>query len=397
MGPTTSVAELVAGVLRPLTTARWTDEEFFRRAQAAAAGAGRGPLVIIVDGVPSPLMGEQERLGRAIARLAADCRRADVKLILTCHAHIWSLNRLAAYVAPNDLFLLAPLPASSGHGATGEDAARFDARASFVLGGLHPDKIVEIVGSRFGADIAARVAPHLSAPEFAPLRTPYLLDLYLREFAADLSGPGQALPLPDVDRLLDDHIARALSRVARAVQARPEAVRAAFEVLVQDLWDARLTASGLDYPTAIDSLDRHLRHRGEVAFDALIREGLLTPAGRLALAEPAVAARLFAHEVQRRLAMGDVAFDGLRPEVDGDIVVALLRAAADPVPYAESLLRRDARWLEAVVGGLAQCSPDDMRILAFLTVLSRPDLGSTRLSRRIACEALVVCQANYEQ
>ncbi len=162
MGPTTSVAELVAGVLRPLTTARWTDEEFFRRAQAAAAGAGRGPLVIIVDGVPSPLMGEQERLGRAIARLAADCRRADVKLVLTCHAHIWSLNRLAAYVAPNDLFLLAPLPASFGHGATGEDAARFDARASFVLGGLHPDKIVEIVGSRFGADIAARVAPHLS-------------------------------------------------------------------------------------------------------------------------------------------------------------------------------------------------------------------------------------------
>jgi len=388
LDPTASVAGLVVGALRPLTTARWPDEEFLRRVQAAAIGVDRGPLVVIVDGVRAPAIGEQERLGRAVARLAADCRRAGVKLILTCHAHVWALNRLAAYVPPNDLFLLNPLPASSGYGAMGEDADRFDARASFALDGLHPDEIAEIVGSRFDADIAARIAPQLSAPEFVPLRTPYLLDLYLREFETNLSGTGQTPPLPDVDQMLDGHITRTLFRVARAVQARPEAVRAAFEILVQDLWAARLTASGLDYPTAIDSLDRHLRHRGEVAFDALIKEGLLTPAGPLVLAEPTVTARLFAREMQRCLATGDVAFGELHLEVDSDVVVALLRAAADPIAYAESLLELDERWLRAVVGGLAQCSPDDMRILAFLTVLSRPDLDSTQLSRRVACEAL---------
>src|SRR5260370_35651867 len=63
----------------------------------------------------------------------------------------------------------------------------------------------------------------------------------------------------------------------------------------------------------------------------------------------------------------------LRPEEDTGVVSALLRslAHADPVSLAEALLRRDPLWVVPVAEGLAQCSSQDYRVLAFLTILTR--------------------------
>jgi len=393
------LAGLVGDALQRTTTARWLPPDFLGRMLAAAVDE-RGPLVVIIQDVPTPSTGTSEQVARALGRLVDECRDVDVKLVLACRTDVWARSALADGIALADLF--QPSSQSGQENLLGAGIARdgmpverprddsetaAERRPSVTLDALTPEEMGAIVRLRLGPEVAADVEPQLVDPAYGALRTVFLLDLYLRENYDTLRATRRA-PLPAVDRLLDERVDGALGRVARAagMGVGVNDIRATFDSLVDHLWVARRSA--LRYADAIRAIEGYLPSLGHDIIAALIREGLLAASGPMALVEPAVAARRFARALRQRVERGEDLRDlDLAPDRDGDVVAALLRDALDPVAEAEHLLASDPRWLVPVADGLAQCPRDDPRIVATLAALSRPQQGRD-LAQSAACWAL---------
>jgi len=371
----TRLAGLVSDALQRTSMARWSPNDFLDRVLAAAVD-GRGPLVLIVQDIPPSQMDESGRVARALGALVDECRQAHVKLVLTCRTDVWARSALADDVAPTDLY--RPPTQGETMGSLG---------ASVALDVLSAEEMGAIVRLRLDLEVATDIDPQLVDPAFGALRNVYLLDLYLRENQDTLRTTRRA-PLPSVDRLLDERVDRALGRVARTAEVGVgvDDIRSAFDALLDRLWGAR--RSTLAYADARKSIDGPLPGQAQAVMLALTREGLLAAQGPLAIAEQAVAARLFARALRLRLERGVVIRDlDLIPDQDGDVVTALLRAALDPVADGGDLLASDRRWLGPVSDGLAQCPRDDPLIVATLAVLARPEPGPD-LARTAACRAL---------
>lgn len=368
----TQLTTLLSRELRRTTTAHWAPETFLHRLTAASY-AGRGPLVLILDGVPAPPSDEQGRVARALARLVTDCKQAHVKLVLTCHTDVWARSPLSDHIVMTDLFHNPDTPPRAGEQV-----------ASYSLGALSDGQVGDIVRRRLDPKAAAVIAPYLITPAFGALRSPYLLTLYLQRNREVLHLEG-AEPPPGVDELLDDRVAQSLGRVARLIRRDIADVRLAFDTLIDRMWEAR--RSTLDNRAAVLALDNPLPGLGNTVFTALNDEGLLAATSPIALVEPAVAARCFARALLYH-GLDDKALGALSPDHDGPVVVALLRGAPDPIPDAERLLASDEQWLGPVGDGLTQWPRNDIRIVALLAVLTRPDPGAHAFTRPAVCWAL---------
>jgi len=399
---------LIAAKLHRFAPADWSDERCFRHVRAPVGVQRHGLLTIAIDDLHFPVAPDEvSRFVRYLGRLIEECREQGVKLVLTCQKHVWDTHAslLCRAIAPTDIFPLqleqGMIPKSEPEQQdTSFSFSLSDAPTdifplqreerllpksepeqpgklySFLLGDLVFEEVVEILKRRYPSTIAERIALQLWAPSFASLRNPYLLNLYLQQFGESLGDPHGI----EVDALVDKRVETALLVVAGNLACDLHTVREAFHSLQRLLWEER--------PAAITSLRAakllagQLLEPGNAALREIQNAGLVTiaPTGSVELAEPAVAARLFARDLELRLRTGEDTLDELLPEVDTDTVSSLLRIVPDPVPLAEKLLNRDHRWVVAVAKGLAQVKlgeSNDYKILAFLSVLTKfPDKKS---------------------
>lgn len=386
-----SLSRLIALRLRPFTSAPISDEDVLTKLRAAARIEDHRPLVIVVDDLMPT--GDPAVFRRDLARLVAQCRAASIKLVLTCQTHVWDFNRLSQDISPGDIYLPDPEISRAdpvGARASGDQARDVDLTqprsiSSFSLSDFTPEEQEQALNQRLPNEVAGRVSHLLRAPAFAPLRHPYLLERYLEQHSHSLQQPDAELVPVDVDALLDTHLEVLLLRVAAILNVDDRDMQEAFDILQQQLWANR--AGGLSSAEAEICLEQHLRRRSGTALDALRRVGILTARGRVHFAEPALADRIFARALRERYLAGDDVLSELRLEDDAGVVSALLRSLAyeNPVRLAETLLRHDPGWVGPVGEGLAQCSPQDYRVLAFLTVLTRLDEGVIRFE---GCDAL---------
>jgi hypothetical protein len=408
---------LVAGELREFGPPDWTDPFFVRRL-AAAANGGRGPLVFVVDDVEVGPNGSGE-MRRTLASLVRDCSALGAKLVLTSQESTWDLYRLHQDLDPLDVFRpshdtsrAASTPAIPGaevrdgreepavepsealsYGTSPEPPAvasagseRRAALHSYILDAYSDDELADALVNRLGIDRRNDLIQNVATPHYVPLRNPYLLDLFLdqhRGAAAEAIAHGTPVV---VDALLDRRVEEGLDRASATVDVHAEEMRAAFDGLIDELWEHR-RRGGMLTGEIVRFFEEHLQAGvGRAALSAMQIEDLLSTQSPVRIAQPAVADRLFAKRLADELATEEMALDELSPESDSGVVVALLRAHADPVPLAETLLARDRGWRRAVCAGLAQGNPDDPRILALLTILARAD--ETGLLGVEAAEAL---------
>lgn len=379
---TRDLAGLVTGRLRPFFAAPWDPDQFLRRLRAATVRARYGPLVLVIDGVPAPAEDDRARLPRDLARLVAVCQRDDIKVVLACHRHVWVANELGADI-PLDALFLYPLSSAAMRPRQGQE--RVETLSSVVVSDLRDSEFTDMLAHYLPSDAADAADAALQGPAFRSLRNASLLSRYI-ELHRDTLERGEHPPIPVVDDLLDDSIERLVRAVGRSLRRPYESVERAVGNLVRQLWDVR--PRGFNYDGAIAALDIVLPGYGKDAYDALVDVGLLTPSGTTDVADVAVAERLYARGLLQRYAEGEDVLLELRADTDGGVVAALLRGADDPIPFAERLLVQDDRWLPPVADGLAQCRPDDRRILALLTVLTRAKAGSGRVVQGAAARAL---------
>ncbi len=386
-----ALSRLVALRLRPLTTAPISDEDVLTKLCASARIEGHGPLVIVVDDLTPT--GDTTVFRRDLARLVTQCRAAGIKLVLTCQTHVWDFYRLGQDIPPGDIYLpdLETLRADPvGTRASGDQARDVDPTqprsiSSFSLPDFTPEEQEQALNQRLPNGVVGRISHLLRAPAFAPLRHPYLLERYLEQHSHNLEQPDAELVPVDVDALLYTRLKVLLQRGAAILNVDDRDVQEAFDILQQQLWANR--AGGLSSAQAEICFEKHLRGRSGTALDALRRVGILTARGRVRFSEPSLADYIFARALQERYLAGDDVLSELRLEDDAGVVSALLRSLAyeDPVTLAEALLKRDPRWVGPVGEGLAQCSSQDYRVLAFLTVMTRLDEGAIRFE---GCDAL---------
>jgi len=422
---------LVAGRLRPYSTASQTDDELLLRLMAAAREESQGSLVLALDDLQP--IADVEVYRRSLQRLVEQCRTRGVKLVLTCQTQVWQLYRLERAIPPRDRYkaqvapfsriVVSPetspainenatpekkLPASNGSAKAStpdalEETPQRDGNAQRVvatgqsglpytlaLGDFTPDEQQQVLASRLSTQVIERAALALRTAPFLFLRRPYLLDLYLLQHGSRLSAPlPQAIPV-DVDTLVDSHINELLMRAADVATIDEETVHSAFDALVAALWSAR--PNGVALGQAEGCLVPLLGGHSQGMLDAMCRVGLLTLHGQLRFAETQIAERVFARYLLTRQAAGDDLTTELRPEPDAGVAVALLRALPTEmaVPFAEQLLHRDDRWRASVASGLAQVSVPDTRVLAMLTILTRPQENVIGFD---GCDALGVLAA----
>jgi len=377
---------LVADKLHRFAPADWSDERCFRHLQVGIGVQQRGLLTITIDDLHFPVAPDEvSRFVRYLGRLIEECREQGVKLVLTCQKHVWDTyaSLLSRAIAPTDIFpleleqrlipksepeqqrksfsfLLSDAPTDifplelEQRLIPKSEPEQLSKLYSFLLTDLVFEEVVDILKRRYSATIAERIALQLWAPAFAPLRNPYLLNLYLQQFGEFLGEP-DGIPAPvEVDTLVDKRVEDALLTMTGNLACDLHTVREAFHALQRLLWEER--------PAAITSLRAakllagQLLEPGNAALREIQNAGLVTiaPTGSIELAEPTVSARLFARDLELRLRKGEDILDEFLPEVDTDTVSSLLRIVPDPVLLAEKLLDRDHRWVVAVAKGLAQ-------------------------------------------
>jgi len=375
------LATLVASRLSPLFFAPWVPDQYLGRLLAAAGRIGHGPFVVIIDGIPSPPTSERAHLCHDLAKLVADCCNYDIKLVLSCEQHIWEAYELGADIPLNDLFL----PPGHGSAAPRQYQDSAEGLSSIILGDLTPEEFSSVLRSRLPEGAAEAANAQLQGLAFSPLRNVSLLSRYL-DLYRGLLEQGEQPPVPVVDDLLDESVKSQIHAVAQRLHCPQSQVERGLDALVARFWNAR--PRGLSWEGTISCLGAVLQGQDKEAYDALVDVGLITLAAMVDFVDAAIAARLFARRLLRLRVAGDEWISELRPDEDGDVAVALVRGADNPILIAESLQAQDERWLKAIVDGLAQCRPGDLRILALLTVLARAEQRSRRIIRRAASAAL---------
>jgi hypothetical protein len=366
------LSRLVAQRLRVFTSAPISDEDLLARLQAYARLDGKGPLVLVIDDLQPT--GDFSVFRRDLGRIAKQCRVAGIKLILTAQTHIWEFYRLGQEILPSDIYQLDPEVPQGGK--EGEIRVQPRSPCSFILPDFTPEEQEMALLQRLTPEEGRRLSRLFRSPAFAPLRHPYLLERYLEQHRESLRQQEMAPAPVNIDALLDSRLEALLLRVATSLNTDEQDVADAFHTLHQQLWIAR--PHGLSNAEAAAQLELFFRNRSNQALDALRQVGILTTRGQVRFAETPLAERVFARTLSENYLTGnddvkDNIIQQLRSEEDTGVGSALLRSLAhtDPVSLAEALLRRDPQWMTPVAEGLAQCSSQDYRVLAFLTALTR--------------------------
>ena len=422
-----TVPDLVASRLKNYTAVENSNETLLKR-WTAASSLRKAPVLILDDllvlGVDAPQLKNQ------LKRLADQAKQYGIKLILTCQAQIWRINKLGDGLGLQDVFSLLTeqddsisLPEEGDAQENSTEPARDDfdemeraqkrkawqrrslktQRVSFVLEDFNPDELEDAVKRRLDTLPESRrdqIALQLRSPAFAALRSPYLLAQYLGQAGAKLVSSTEPPPL-NVDSLLDTRVQSALARVAEQMGCDATDLRGAFDFLVAQLWDSR--SQGIDALRLGQGVQQNFGLDGPRFIRELRMVALLTPQTPLLLERTPVAERLFALELEKRVAIGCELLDELRLEEDGGVVTAYLRHLCaqtpelipgadtltqfDAVSIAEKLLGEDRRWLRPICDGLAQASPGDVRVVSFLVTAMRPP-GEEGGIEHQACRAL---------
>jgi hypothetical protein len=386
--------ELIAKPLRPLISADWRDDSFLTRLTAAASVKVQDQLVVVIDDLKVPI-GNVDIFRRDLARLVKDSKEKGIKLVITCQKQVWELYKLDAEILREDIFLpeihqveLNSMSVKNESQATNvseehktdhhptEDPSYY----SFLLSDLTLEEAEAVLQRRLTPEGAERTLILLRRPEFAILRNPYLLVLFLEKYIA-IQGSSREVPIvPNIDDLLDMRIDDLLTAVSVRLSCSQDDLQSVFSLLVEQLW--KLRPGGMTYAQAIDSLHIGLREQSSNALASMKQVGLLTTTGSIRIAEPLVGERLYAKLLKRMQSSDTAIASELRPEEDAGVVRALLRSVvSDPISFSESLLAKDERWGEIISEGLSQIQFPDYRILAFISVLARPKVdGSTQLA-----------------
>jgi hypothetical protein len=379
------LSTLIATKLQRYAPADWSDEHYLQGLKAASLREDHVSPVIVIDDLNFPLdTGDALHFIQYLGHLIRQCREQDIKLVLTCQKHVWDTYSysLRKEILSQDLFsfesgMRQSPPLKKSQTLVEESQIPVEERQtqelySFLLSDFIPEELKDVLRQRLPAENVDRAFLHLQAPEFVPLRNPYLLNLYLQKYRAYLGEPDEVPTLVRVDELIDQRVSVSLQDVAHNVGCDTEDAEHAFHALTRLLWaerSRRLTSAQITQCLSI-----HLPELGNAALRELRKIGLLTSESPIRLAEPVVAARLFAKDLKQRLQEDEDILADLHPEIDTDTVSALLRTISDPLSLAENLLERDSRWLSAIASGLAQViqdSPEDYRAIAFLSVLAR--------------------------
>ena len=366
------LSRLVAQRLRVFTSAPISDEDLLARLHAFARLEGKGPLVLVIDDLQPT--GDISVFRRDLGKVVEQCRVARIKLILTVQTHVWELYRLGQEILPSDIYQLDPEVPHGGK--EGEVRVQLQGPCSLILPDFTPEEQEMALLQRLTAEEGRRLSHLFRSPAFAPLRRPYLMERYLEQHRESLQQQEMAPAPVNIDALLDSRLEALLLRVASLLNIDKQDVADAFHTLHQQLWIAR--PHGLSNADAEAQMELFLRNRSSQALTALRQVGILTTRGRVRFADTLLAERVFARTLSENYLTGnddmkDNITQQLCPEEDAGIVSAFLRslAHAGPVSLAEALLRRDPLWVTPVAEGLAQCSSQDYRVLAFLTTLLR--------------------------
>ena len=387
-----SLTRLVALHIRLFTSAPISDEDILAKLRSVARIEENGPFVIVLDNlIPT---GDSGTFRRSLARLVAECRTAGIKLVLTGQTHIWDFYRLGQEFLSSDIYHLESeslqtdsADVSSSNNQTDSEHVLHQSTFSFILHDFTPDEQEQALRQRLSNNMTEHVAYLLRAPAFAPLRRPYLLERYLEQHKDHLQSPNVELVPVDIDALLDKRLEMLLLRVASRLDVDEQDVKEAFDALQRELWDQRSSLNVVTIAAAAGCLEGCLPGDGSRALAVLRQEAVLTVKGRLRLAEAPLADRIFARTLREQHMAGNDVVNIFRLEDDTGVVSALLRCLAkeNPVSLAEALLKRDRRWMWPITEGLAQCSSQDYRVLAFLTILTRLDEGIAEFE---GCDAL---------
>jgi hypothetical protein len=366
------LSRLIAQRLRILTSAPISDEDLLARLRAFARLEGKGLLVLVIDDLQPT--GDISVFRRDLGKMVEQCRVAGIKLILTAQTHIWEFYRLGQEILPSDIYQLDLEVPQGAKG--GEVRVQSQSSCSLILSDFTPEEQEMALLQRLTPEEGRRLSHLFRSPAFAPLRRPYLMERYLEQHRESIRQEAVAPAPVNIDALLDSHLEALLLRVATLLNVDEQDVADAFHTLHQQIWMAR--PHGLSNADAVAQLELFLRNRSNEALDAFRQVGILTTRGRIRFADTPLAERVFALTLSENYLTGndgvkDNFIQQLRPEEDAGVVNALLRSLAntDPVSLAEALLRLDPLWVMPVAEGLAQCSSQDYRVLAFLTTLTR--------------------------
>ena len=426
-----TVPELVASRIKTYTHIESSPEALLRRWKAAT-GVGKTPVLILDDILIAGANARQLR--QHLASLCEEARQHGIKLVFTCQAQIWRINKLGDAINPADVFALNseqddPIslpqvdetpeiePANEAYKEAFEaevNAAKGEwrqhslktQRVSYVLENFNADELEDAVKRRLENVAPARrshVAYQLRSPAFGALRNPYLLSQYIRQNNEALRGSTTPPPL-DIDKLLDERVQSGLREVADGMNCDVTDLQSAFAFLVAAMWDAR--SQGLSKDDLVRQLSAQFGLDGNEFVAQLRLAALLTPTSPLFLERTPVAERLFALELEKRVTNGSSLLGQLRLEEDNGIVATFLRHLSgqpraindapsatspyielDAVAVAEQLLHADRRWLRAVCDGLSQASPDDVRVVSLLMTLTNPATHEGLVEAQ-ACRAL---------
>lgn len=368
----TTFARIAADAVRPLSARQWRDEQFLNRLGTVAGAPGRGPLVVVIDDLQTR-EADADGFRHMIVRLAKEAARERAKLVITCQRPHWEYHRLGREVPGNDL-LFDP----------GRGLSEVPATHSFLLREFTPDEITDAVDRCRPGDAPQRsrkLRLRLRGPEFAPLRNPFLLAQFLEQQSPGHEPPHEPV---DVDEILSQFVLTRLGRAADDLKCDHGDLRYALNSLVEQLWAEQVT--GLKHSQAVQLLGQCLPEQGSQALQALRRTGLIATKGPVQLSEGIVADHLFAAHLLRMLGRGDPVLDGLDPRRDASVVPSLIRLAADYEPLVERLLSRGEDWRPVVASGIAQRSPDDLKVVALAACLTRQ--SGEFLVNRDGCRAL---------
>jgi hypothetical protein len=371
LAPGATLAQLAINSFERYTARSWRPDEILACLASAAGGAGQGPLLFAIDDL-RVTTDTAESYQACLARLTRETREVGAKLLLTCQQEAWELFRLHAQLSLVDIY-------NPQRGLTSAPIT-----SSITLEDFSPEELETALRQRLAEERAERAILHLRSPTFAPLRNPYLLERYLELHGSRLGHPSTVPDPVDIDRLLAATVDECLERVAATLATDLESVREAFHAMVDELWRGR--NAELSSRVVVNRLAEWLPERGQSAFAAFRRTGLLTTGGAVRWVNGAVADHIYGRRLLVRCQERTSGLSELAPSQDITVAEAVVRMTKDGQELAEDLLRQDLRWRPAVAHGLGQRPPDELSTVALVHSLTRPT--DERFVDADGCEAL---------
>ncbi len=392
----TRLENLVASGLKRYSTANWNESQFLQKLIATAQSKGHESLIVIVDDLLPA--NDFESYRRNLGQLVRECKEAGVKIVLTCQQHVWTFLNLAQYIDPLEIFASDTQEKNSSsedvledsddnnlenldEEESNQDASDHEPQSflipridnfhsvnhSFIITDFSPEEMEKAIRNRVPEKYAEAVINQFRLPAFFALRKPYFFARYLEKNFAHLNTTS-AIPIADVDELLDWSVMLVINKAALELQMSGADLLPALESLTKNLWENR--PQGITYRKAIDCLKTEIGEKGDALIEIWRQKGFLTLEGPIRFVEPLIADHIFAKFVSHKFEKTNFEFlNELDPQTDYGAVIAYLRQTQKPTAVAEKLVELNEKWTSIVVAGLAQTQKNDWRVLAMLSAL----------------------------